>query len=164
MPTCISIPSHHVGAIDRRIFSGFLEHLGRAVYEGVYDPGNPLSDDRGFRRDVLEVLRPLGMPLGALPRRQLCQLLQLEGRHRPDAISARRAPIMPGETIETNQFGTDEFMDWCKALADRADDGGESWYGGYCRGGAVAGILQSCRWHLLVGLAREGTAIPNRTV
>ena len=47
---------HHVGAIDRRIFGGFLEHMGRAVYEGVFDPKNPhgLSDQDGFRTDVLQ--------------------------------------------------------------------------------------------------------------
>lgn len=45
---------HRVGRIDERIFSGFLEHMGRAVYEGVYDPGNPLSDEQGFRTDVLD--------------------------------------------------------------------------------------------------------------
>ena len=50
---------HHVGPIDRRLFGGFLEHLGRAVYEGVYDPGNPLSNEQGFRQDVLKLLAPL---------------------------------------------------------------------------------------------------------
>ena len=47
---------HRVAPVDARIFGGFLEHLGRAVYEGVYDPGNPLSDERGFRTDVMEAL------------------------------------------------------------------------------------------------------------
>jgi hypothetical protein len=48
---------HRVGPIDRRIFGGFLEHLGRAVYEGVYDPESPLADEHGFRLDVAESLR-----------------------------------------------------------------------------------------------------------
>lgn len=55
-------PDRNAGKIDRRIFSGFLEHLGRALYEAVYDPGNPLSDEHGFRRDVLDVMRPMRMP------------------------------------------------------------------------------------------------------
>ena len=46
---------HQLGEIDRRIFSGFMEHLGRCVYEGIYDPGNPLSDSNGFRKDVLHI-------------------------------------------------------------------------------------------------------------
>ena len=58
---------YHVGEIDPRIFSGFLEHLGRAVYEGIFDPGNPLSDERGFRKDVLDLLKPLGMPVMRYP-------------------------------------------------------------------------------------------------
>lgn len=58
---------HNVGPIDRRMFGGFLEHLGRAVYEGIYDPGNPLSDANGFRRDVIDVLHPLGMPIIRYP-------------------------------------------------------------------------------------------------
>ena len=58
---------HHAGEIDRRLFSGFLEHLGRAVYEGVYDPGNPQSDADGFRTDVLEALRRLRMPYVRYP-------------------------------------------------------------------------------------------------
>ena len=53
---------HHVGEIDPRIFSGFLEHLGRAVYEGIYDPESPLSDANGFRTDVAAALRKLAMP------------------------------------------------------------------------------------------------------
>jgi alpha-L-arabinofuranosidase len=51
---------HRVAAIDERVFSGFLEHMGRAVYQGVFDPGSPLSDERGLRRDVLDALSALG--------------------------------------------------------------------------------------------------------
>jgi alpha-N-arabinofuranosidase len=58
---------HRVGPVDERIFGGFLEHLGRAVYEGVYDPGNPRSDERGFRTDVLDALRTLRMPTVRYP-------------------------------------------------------------------------------------------------
>ncbi len=58
---------YHRGTIDRRIFSGFLEHLGRSIYEGVYDPGNPLSDEQVFRNDVLEAMRGLQMPLVRYP-------------------------------------------------------------------------------------------------
>jgi alpha-N-arabinofuranosidase len=106
---------HHVGAIDRRIFSGFLEHLGRAVYEGVYDPGNPLSDEHGFRRDVLEVLRPLGMPLVRYPGGNFVSCYNWK-----DGIGPRdQRPARPDyawRTIEPNQFGTDEFMQWCAQI------------------------------------------------
>ena len=59
---------HRVGAVDERIFGGFLEHLGRAVYGGVYDPGSPRSDERGFRtRRASRRLRPLRMPIVRYP-------------------------------------------------------------------------------------------------
>ncbi|MDB5077192.1 MAG: alpha-N-arabinofuranosidase, partial [Chloroflexi bacterium] len=106
---------HHVGAIDRRIFSGFLEHLGRAVYEGVYDPGNPLSDARGLRRDVIEALRPFGMPLVRYPGGNFVSCYDWK-----DGIGPReQRPSRPDyawRSIESNQFGTDEFMTWCKEL------------------------------------------------
>ncbi|HXM58223.1 MAG TPA: hypothetical protein VOB72_22680 [Candidatus Dormibacteraeota bacterium] len=52
-----------VGAVDRRIFGAFIEHLGRCVYGGVYDPGSPRSDARGFRTDVLNAARRLRVPV-----------------------------------------------------------------------------------------------------
>jgi alpha-N-arabinofuranosidase len=106
---------HHAGPIDRRIFGGFLEHLGRAVYEGVYDPGNPLSDERGFRRDVLEILRPLRMPIVRYPGGNFVSCYDWK-----DGVGPRdKRPARPDYawgSVESNQFGTDEFMAWCKDL------------------------------------------------
>ncbi len=106
---------HHVGPIDRRIFGGFLEHLGRAVYGGVYDPGNPLSDARGFRRDVLEALRPLGMPVMRYPGGNFVSCYDWTDGIGPKAGRPRR-PDFAWKSVETNQFGTDEFMAWCAEL------------------------------------------------
>ena len=58
---------HRIAPVDERIFGGFLEHLGRAVYGGVFDPDSPASDERGFRTDVLEALRELRMPVVRYP-------------------------------------------------------------------------------------------------
>lgn len=106
---------HHVGTIDRRIFGGFLEHLGRAIYGGVYDPQNPLSDEQGFRRDVLTVLQAMEMPLVRYPGGNF-----VSGYDWTDGIGQRgKRPVRPDyawKSVETNQFGTDEFMDWCQAL------------------------------------------------
>ena len=106
---------HHVGAIDRRIFSGFLEHIGRAVYEGVYDPGNPLSDEQGIRRDVLHALKPLNMPLVRYPGGNFVSCYDWR-----DGIGARdKRPVRPDfawKSLETNAFGTDEFMDIARKL------------------------------------------------
>ena len=52
-----------IGTVDRRIFSQFIEHLGRCIYGGIYEEGSPLSDAHGFRRDVLEAARPLAFPI-----------------------------------------------------------------------------------------------------
>lgn len=106
---------HHVGPIDRRIFGGFLEHLGRAVYEGVYDPGNPLSDTRGFRRDVLEVLRPMRMPLVRYPGGNFVSCYDWR-----DGVGPKdHRPVRPDyawRSLESNQFGVDEFLPWCRLL------------------------------------------------
>ncbi len=103
----------HVGEIDPRIFSGFLEHLGRAVYEGVYDPGNPLSDSNGFRTDVLDALRKMRMPLMRYPGGNF-----VSNYDWTDGIGPRdqrpRRPEFAWKSIEPNTFGTDEFMLWCQ--------------------------------------------------
>ncbi len=106
---------HHVGPIDRRIFGGFLEHLGRAVYQGVYDPGNPLSDENGFRKDVLDVLRPLGMPVMRYPGGNFVSCYDWKDGVGPKADRPVR-PDYAWRSRETNQFGTDEFMAWCNAV------------------------------------------------
>ena len=106
---------NHAGEIDRRIFSGFLEHLGRAVYEGVYDPGNPFSDEQGFRRDVIEALLPMRMPLVRYPGGNFVSSYDWRDGIGPrDKRPAR--PEFAWKSIEPNTFGTDEFMDWCKKI------------------------------------------------
>jgi alpha-N-arabinofuranosidase len=107
-------PDRNAGKIDRRIFSGFLEHLGRAVYEGVYDPGNPLSDERGFRRDVLEVMRPMRMPYVRYPGGNFVSNYDWNDGIGPADQRPVRADFA-WQTSEPNTFGTDEFMDWCEA-------------------------------------------------
>jgi alpha-N-arabinofuranosidase len=106
---------HHVGDVDPRIFSGFLEHLGRCVYEGVYDPASPHADSNGFRRDVLEALKLLRMPLMRYPGGNF-----VSDYHWTDGIGPKdQRPVRPDyawKSIEPNQFGTDEFMTWCKEL------------------------------------------------
>jgi alpha-L-arabinofuranosidase len=106
---------HHVGPVDRRIFGGFVEHLGRCVYEGIYDPGNPLSDERGFRKDVLEALRPLGMSVMRYPGGNYVSACDWKDGVGPREKRPRR-PDYAWRSIETNQFGTDEFVQWCRVL------------------------------------------------
>ncbi len=108
-------PDRSAGKIDRRIFSGFLEHMGRAVYEGVYDPGNPLSDERGFRRDVLEAMRPMSMPYVRYPGGNFVSDYDWKDGIGPADQRPVRAAFA-WQSTETNAFGTDEFMDWCKTV------------------------------------------------
>jgi alpha-N-arabinofuranosidase len=109
---------HRVAPVDERIFGGFLEHLGRAVYGGVYDPGSSLSDEHGFRTDVIEALRWLRMPMVRYPGGNF-----VSSHDWRDAVGPRehrpRRPDFAWRSIETNQFGTDEFMQWCDAVGTR---------------------------------------------
>ena len=106
---------HRVAPVDDRIFGGFLEHLGRAVYEGVYDPGNPLSDERGFRADVMDALSALRMPLIRYPGGNFVSSHDWRHGVGPRELRPRR-PDFAWRSIETHQFGTDEFIEWCQAI------------------------------------------------
>src|SRR5580704_3780502 len=103
-----------IAPIDRNLFGSFLEHLGRAIYEGVYDPGSKLSDSNGFRNDVLEEVRALGVPIIRYPGGNF-----VSGYNWLDGIGPKqdrpRVLDKAWNSLNTNQFGTDEFMMWCKA-------------------------------------------------
>jgi alpha-N-arabinofuranosidase len=103
------------GPVDRRIFGGFLEHLGRAVYQGVYDPGNARSNEQGFRRDVLEALRPLGFSVMRYPGGNFVSAYDWTDGIGPRDKRPRR-PDFAWRSIETNHFGADEFVNWCRQL------------------------------------------------
>jgi hypothetical protein len=68
-PDCPSLPElrRTIAPLDRNLFGSFLEHLGRAIYEGIYDPGSRLADTNGFRRDVMDEIRKLGVPIIRYP-------------------------------------------------------------------------------------------------
>ena len=56
-----------IGRIDKRIYGSFIEHLGRAVYGGIYEPGHPTANAQGFRRDVMAMVKKLGVPVIRYP-------------------------------------------------------------------------------------------------
>ena len=103
-----------IGALDPNVFGSFLEHLGRAIYEGIYDPGSSLSDSNGFRKDVLAAIRELGVPIIRYPGGNF-----VSGYNWLDGIGPQqdRPKVLDKawNSLNTNQFGTDEFMAWCKA-------------------------------------------------
>jgi alpha-N-arabinofuranosidase len=101
-------------AIDPRLYGSFIEHLGRAVYTGIYEPGHPQADAAGFRRDVLDLVRELNVPIVRYPGGNFVSAYDWEDGVGPKEKRPRRLDYAWSVT-ETNQFGTNEFMDWCKA-------------------------------------------------
>ena len=101
-----------ISPLDPNLFGSFLEHLGRAIYEGIYDPGSSLSDANGFRKDVMDEVHQLGVPIIRYPGGNF-----VSGYNWLDGVGPRkdrpRTLDKAWNTIETNQFGTNEFMAWC---------------------------------------------------
>jgi alpha-N-arabinofuranosidase len=108
-------PAFVVDRVDERLFGGFLEHLGRAVYGGVYEPGHPSADARGFRKDVVEHVRELGMPVMRYPGGNFVSAYDWEKGTGPAA--ERKAELdLAWEALEPNTFGTNEFVEWCREV------------------------------------------------
>jgi alpha-L-arabinofuranosidase len=103
-----------IGALDRRVFGAFVEHLGRCVYTGIYEPGHPTADENGFRRDVLALTRELGATIVRYPGGNF-----VSGYDWEDGVGPRvQRPVrldLAWHSTETNQFGTNEFIAWCRA-------------------------------------------------
>ena len=104
-----------IAPLDRNLFGSFLEHLGRAIYEGVYDPGSKLSDSNGFRKDGIAEIRQMGVPIVRYPGGNF-----VSGYNWLDGVGPKesrpRVLDKAWNAINTNQFGTNEFMAWCKAV------------------------------------------------
>ena len=102
-------PAYPIAEVDPRIFGGFLEHMGRAVYQGVFDPDSAHADENCFRRDVMGALRQLRMTTMRYPGGNFAS-----GYHWMDGIGPRKerptVRELAWQSIEPNQFGTDEFM------------------------------------------------------
>lgn len=102
-----------IGKIDKRIYGSFIEHLGRAVYEGIYQPGQKTADANGFRKDTLDLVRELNVPVVRYPGGNF-----VSGYHWEDTVGPKE--LRPARTelawnvIETNEFGLNEFADWAK--------------------------------------------------
>jgi alpha-N-arabinofuranosidase len=104
-----------LGQLDRRVFGGFIEHLGRCIYGGIYEEGSPLSDERGFRRDVLELLRPLHIPVLRWPGGNFVSNYHWQDGIGPKDERPARTELAWGG-VESNRFGTHEFMEYCAEL------------------------------------------------
>ncbi len=112
----ILLDSHRtIAPISPLLFGGFAEHMGRCVYEGIYDPGSPRADERGFRRDVIDALRAQGYTTIRYPGGNF-----LSGYNWLDGVGPKesrpRRLELAWQSTESNQFGTNEFIDWCRAI------------------------------------------------
>lgn len=105
--------TREVGRVDPKIFSGFVEHLGRCIYGGLYEPGSPLADEHGFRTDVVDALRRLNAPVLRWPGGNF-----VSNYHWTDGIGpVEQRPVrmeLAWHLTESNQLGTDEFLQWCE--------------------------------------------------
>lgn len=101
--------------MDRRLLGAFLEHLGRAIYTGVYEPGSKLADAKGFRKDVVQEIKQLGVPIMRYPGGNF-----VSGYNWLDGVGPKdkRPTVLERawNSIETNQFGTNEFVEWCSLV------------------------------------------------
>jgi alpha-N-arabinofuranosidase len=102
-----------IGEIDPRLYGAFVEHLGRAVYGGIYEPGHATADELGFRGDVLALVRELGVPLVRYPGGNFVS--GYDWRDGIGAIAERpRRLDLAWMSTETNEVGVNEFAAWAK--------------------------------------------------
>lgn len=106
-------PSFPAGEVDPRLFGSFVEHLGRCVYGGVYEPGHPTATEEGFRGDVLELVRELGPTILRYPGGNFVSGYRWEDGVGPMADRPRRLDLA-WKTYEPNEVGLNEFCSWAR--------------------------------------------------
>lgn len=104
-----------VAAVNPMIFGQFIEHLGRCIYGGICDPGHPQSDKAGFRLDVIEKIKELNPPILRWPGGNFVSAYHWFDGVGPKDKRPRRQELAWG-TVESNQFGTHEFIDLCRRI------------------------------------------------
>ena len=102
-----------IDKIDERIYGSFIEHLGRAVYEGIYEPTHESADDCGFRGDVLDLINELNVPIVRYPGGNFVSGYNWEDGTGPKSERPRKLDLA-WLSVETNEVGIDEFQEWAK--------------------------------------------------
>ena len=105
--------SKTISKIDDRIYSSFIEHLGRAVYGGIYEPGHETADDMGFRQDVMKLIKELKVPMVRYPGGNFVSGYNWEDGTGDKALRPKKMELA-WNSIETNEVGIDEFQEWAK--------------------------------------------------
>jgi alpha-L-arabinofuranosidase len=118
-PSSIHIhPTRKLSAVNPNIYGGFTEHMGRCIYGGLFDPDNPnedLIDSNGFRKDVIAAMRELKIPVVRYPGGNFCATYHWYEGVGPLESRPRR-PELAWLGVESNRFGTDDFMKWCEVV------------------------------------------------
>lgn len=104
-----------ISDVDPRLFGGFVEHLGRHIYTGIYEPDHPTADENGFRQDVVELVRELRMPVMRYPGGNFVSGYRWEDGVGPKEHRPKRLDLAWGG-LEPNTIGTNEFADWCRQV------------------------------------------------
>ncbi|TCM99040.1 alpha-N-arabinofuranosidase [Paenibacillus sp. BK033] len=104
-----------VSPVDPRVYGSFIEHLGRAVYGGIYDPGHPTADENGFRQDAIEAIKALQVPIIRYPGGNFVSGYNWEDGVGPKS-ERKRLLELAWWTTETNEVSTNEFADWAKLV------------------------------------------------
>ena len=102
-----------IGEIDKRIYGSFIEHLGRAVYGGIYEPGHETVNENGFRKDVIDLIKQIDVPIVRYPGGNFVSGYNWEDGTGDKAKRPRRQELA-WKSIETNEVGIDEFQQWAK--------------------------------------------------
>ena len=108
-------PSFRVADVDPRLFGSFVEHMGRCVYTGIYEPAHPTADGHGFRADVASLVRELGVPVLRYPGGNFVSGYRWEDGVGPVEERPRRLDLAWTST-EPNRVGTDEFVAWSRRV------------------------------------------------
>jgi len=108
-------PAFRVGDVDPRLYGSFVEHMGRCVYTGIYEPDHPTADEHGYRSDVIELVRELGVSAIRYPGGNFVSGYRWEDGIGPVQDRPRRLDLAWHST-ETNQVGIDEFAIWLKKV------------------------------------------------
>lgn len=104
-----------ISDIDKRVYGSFIEHLGRAVYGGIYEPGHESADENGFRQDVIELVKELQVPIIRYPGGNMVSAYNWEDGVGPKENRPKRLELA-WRVTETNEVGTNEFMDWANLV------------------------------------------------
>lgn len=110
---CIIDKDYLIGTTDPRLFGSFIEHLGRAIYTGIYEPGHPAADEQGFRKDVLDLVKGLKVPIIRYPGGNFVSGYKWTDGIGPVQERPQRLDLA-WRSIEPNEIGIDEFVDWSR--------------------------------------------------